>query len=180
MTEWRFYSFFYGLRSKLSQNYFICSFLVNSNPPITRFAEFFDCANRAKKIYTVYVKYQKQYKPIYFFLDLIYNEIMNKYRFGIGISSRQCDACCIGPLIAECFSGSGSAAYHRRCVHILPENDFDSFSASESRLYVWAIIDLCVCQVFGESGCTGFRISGGVFRCSKAWYNKGAIVPLVI
>ena len=41
------------------------------------------CANRAKNGFAVYVKYQKQYEPIYFFLDLIYNEIMNKYRFGI-------------------------------------------------------------------------------------------------
>jgi len=41
------------------------------------------CAKRSKITFAVYVKYQKQYEPIYFFLDLIYNEIMSKYRFGI-------------------------------------------------------------------------------------------------
>jgi hypothetical protein len=38
------------------------------------------CANCAKRVSPVYLKYQKQYKPIYFFEDLIYNVIMNKYR----------------------------------------------------------------------------------------------------
>lgn len=39
-----------------------------------------DCANCAKTQVFVYLKYQKEYKPIYFFKDLIYNKIMNKYR----------------------------------------------------------------------------------------------------
>jgi len=42
-----------------------------------------DCANRAKKQWAVYIKYQKRHKPIYFLKCLLYNEIKNKYGFGI-------------------------------------------------------------------------------------------------
>lgn len=70
---------------------------------ICLFADISNCANRAKMVLIVYVKYQKQYKPIYFCKDLLYNEIMNKYGFGISISSWQYDASCVDRYVQNAF-----------------------------------------------------------------------------